>query len=287
VSAGPGWYPDPAGEPNLYRYWDGNTWSPETTNNPASRPPGSPAPPARTPAAYAPSPRRSSVGWFIGAGVLLAVIALVAVLVLRNIGGGTGVTDVPTQGPASADLCPEAATPTASPPAQTSARVTSGKLSYPRLPAPFDGPSWDSRVPFGRDVQIQDVVVETGPQGRPIWVSSVLIARLLAGDGFFGPEQGAKVVANCVVGKFYGNVPVQREDRTNKATTVDGHQAWLIESHLTFEVPGIKTKGETMIVVVVDTSDGEAGLFYASIPDTSPQYLEPSRRALADLKVEG
>jgi hypothetical protein len=131
------------------------------------------------------------------------------------------------------------------------------------------------------------VLVETGPNGAPLWVSSVLIARLLAGDGFFGPEQGAKVVASCVVGKFYGNVPVQREDSRNEATTVDGHKAWRIESHLTFDVPNIKTKGETMIIVVVDTSDGEAGLFYASIPDTSPQYMAPSRKALADLRVEG
>jgi hypothetical protein len=40
-----------------------------------------------------------------------------------------------------------------------------------------------------------------------------------------------------------------------------------------------------MIIVVVDTGDGEAGLFYASIPDTSPQFLEPARQALASLKV--
>jgi hypothetical protein len=130
-------------------------------------------------------------------------------------------------------------------------------------------------------------LVETAPGGTPTWVSSVLIARLLAGDGFFGPEQGAKVVANCVVGTFYGDAAVQRQDQRSEAMTVDGHQAWIIESHLTFDIPEIKTKGETMIIVVVNTSSDEAGLFYASIPDTSPQFLAPSRRALAELKVAG
>ncbi len=69
--------------------------------------------------------------------------------------------------------------------------------------------------------------------------------------------------------------------------TVDGRDAWLIESHLCFDVPGIRTKGELLIVSVVDTGDGEAGLFYASIPDTSPELVAPARKALADLRVEG
>lgn len=37
-----GWYPDPAGQPNTYRYWNGQSWSQETTGNPASPPPGAP-----------------------------------------------------------------------------------------------------------------------------------------------------------------------------------------------------------------------------------------------------
>ena len=42
----------------------------------------------------------------------------------------------------------------------------------------------------------------------------------------------------------------------------------------------------TMIVVVIDVGQqGEAGLFYATVPDTSPQFLPPIRRALADLQV--
>ena len=28
----PGWYPDPAGTPNRFRYWDGKAWSHEVTD---------------------------------------------------------------------------------------------------------------------------------------------------------------------------------------------------------------------------------------------------------------
>jgi hypothetical protein len=277
VSAAPGWYPDPAGQPGRFRYWDGRGWSATTSASPQSQP-LAPAP--------GPPRRRSPLPWILAAAAILVVITIVSILVVRGLVGGTIIDrGRVTSAPPSADICPDAVQPSASPAAQTGGRVTSGRLSYAKLGAPFSEPYWDRRVPFGRDVQSQQATVEADPNGTPTWVASVLIARLLAGDGFFGPEQGARVVASCVTGKFYGNAAVTRKDTRNKAITVDGHPAWTIESHLSFQLPKIKTTGETMIIVVVDTGDDEAGLFYASIPDTSPQFMEPARQALASLKV--
>jgi hypothetical protein len=277
VSAAPGWYPDPAGRPGRLRYWDGQGWSVTTSASPQGQPLGpTPGPPRR----------RSPLPWILAAAAILVVITIVIILVVRGLIGGTIIDRDPvTSAPPSADICPDAVQPSASPAAQTGDRVSSGRLSYAKLGAPFGEPYWDRRVPFGRDVQSQQATVEADPNGTPTWVASVLIARLLAGDGFFGPEQGARVVASCVTGKFYGNAAVTRKDTRNKAITVDGHPAWTIESHLSFQLPKIKTTGETMIIVVVDTGDGEAGLFYASIPDTSPQFMEPARQALASVKV--
>lgn len=44
-----GWYPDPAGQPQTYRYWNGSSWSEETTGDPYSPPPGPPAAPPPAP----------------------------------------------------------------------------------------------------------------------------------------------------------------------------------------------------------------------------------------------
>lgn len=144
----------------------------------------------------------------------------------------------------------------------------------------------DSRTPFGHDVQTQHALVERSADGETTWVAWALIARLFAGDGFYGPEQGAEVVADCVVALFYNDHEIARTDVKRESITVDGHEAYLIESHLSFDIPGIRTKGETMIVVVVDVGQqGEAGLFYGTIPDTSPQFLAPIRAALADLQI--
>lgn len=46
-----GWYPDPAGAPDTYRYWDGSAWSQVTTTDPAATP--APGAAEREPAAPA------------------------------------------------------------------------------------------------------------------------------------------------------------------------------------------------------------------------------------------
>ena len=282
----PGWYPDPGGQPGRFRYWDGRAWSAATTADPPT-PPSSPAL-VPSPAGVPASRRRSAVPWLIGAIALAVVLVVIAVLVLRNLFGPTVAGPEPGPNPTtSTEVCPDAVLETATPPpAQVGDRVRSGALSYGRLPEPFSPPKWDSRVPFGRDVQSQDATVEQNAQGQQTWVAQVLVARLLAGDGFFGPEQGAKVVAECVTGKFYGNADVERTDSRNEATTVDGRSAWLIEAHLTFSLPDVVTTGETMIIVVVETVTGEAGLFYASIPDTSPQFMAAAQAAQTTLTVD-
>ena len=94
------------------------------------------------------------------------------------------------------------------------------------------------------------------------------------------------MVADCLTGKFYGDADVDRTDQRNQATTVDGRPAWLIEAHLTFSLPDIETTGKTMINVVVETVTGEAGLFYASVPDTSPQFMPAARAAQSTLEVD-
>jgi hypothetical protein len=296
VSAAPGWYPDPGGQPGQFRFWDGRAWSAATTADPRTPPPGSVAPPVPGPVpppgpVLPPTPgrRRSALPWVLGAAALVTVLVVIAVLVVRSLTGDVlGDPGPVPSGTPSRLVCPDAVVETAGPPPpQTGDRVRSGALSYARLPAPFRAPEYDVRVPFGRDVQSQNATVEQDAAGTPTWVAGVLIARLLAGDGFYGPEQGAKVVAECVTGKFYGDATVTRKDRRNEATTVDGRPAWVIEAQLSFSLPNIATTGELMVIVVVETVTGEAGLFYASIPDTSPQFVEPARKAQASLKVDG
>ena len=107
-----------------------------------------------------------------------------------------------------------------------------------------------------------------------------MVGELVAGDGFFEPEDGAEIVLRCVTGTFYGNAEVTRDDTLSQAMTVDGHDGWIMESDLSFSIPGLEATNELLTVVIVDLENGSAGLFASSVPGNAPQYNEPAKQAM-------
>jgi hypothetical protein len=322
VSAQAGWYPDPGGGQGLFRYWDGKAWSAATSPHPSAPPPaqglvGSASEPGRSTAgslgnqpygslggqsggpygsaqnagAYAQyqqtQKKRSPIGWWVAGIALVVVIVVVAVIAIRAVTGGGGISGLPT-GQGSQDVCPRASTesPTAPGTAPSDGRVHGGPVSYPLLGSPWGAPTGDQRVPFGSDVQEQTVTVEEDYQPGASWVASVLVGELQAGDGFFTPEQGSQIVVKCILGKFYGDNPVNSDVTVNQKATIDGHEAWIVESKLSFDIRGLQTKGELLIVAIV-SAGATSGLYYASIPNTRPELVAPARQALKELKVDG
>jgi hypothetical protein len=326
VSANPGWYPDPGGGQGLFRYWDGKAWSAATSPNPSAPPPsqslvGGPPQQGGQPSgqggqpqgqggqpAYGQSPygqdygssayanyqelekKKSPIGWWIAGAALVIGIIIVAVIAIRAVTGGsdTGTTGGPVAQP-SQDACPPQSTaspePAPSPPAD--GRVHGGPVSYPQLGSPWSAPQTENRVPFGTDVRTQMVPVETDYDGSGSnWVAQILVGELQAGDGFFTPEQGAQIVVKCILGSFYGDNPINSNVTVNEKTTIDGHEGWLVESKLTFDIVGLETKGELLIVAIVSAGN-RSGLYYATIPDSTPELVQPARDALQQLQVDG
>lgn len=230
---------------------------------------------------------RAGTGWLIAGAVVLVVLVVVVAFIVRSVNGGGLSGDERPGGQSTRPICPpEDLRPATQVPTQDG-RVYGGKLSYPQLPPPWTLPSPETRVPFGRNAWTQNILVERYSQTQS-WVASVLVAELNAGDGFFSPEEGSEIVMTCIVGAFYGNARVERDDRVNRATTVDGHDAWVIESDLSFSIPNLQTNRELAIVVIVETGPGTSSLYYASIPlNTAPQWELPARQAMADLRVDG
>lgn len=275
----------------MYRFWDGGSWSASLSPTPGAAPPMSQSglPRQGSAAPYAPgrpttpiTPRKRSWGWIIGLLAVLVALVVVIVLVVQRVGGGLA-TPLTPGGQPSGDVCPQPRTESPQP-QPGDGRVHGGRLSYPLLGSPWSAPQPEDKVAFGRGVLIQSVEIEKS--GAQRWLAAVLIGELVAGDGFFAPEDGAAIVVKCVSGTFYGDSEVTRDDKVNKSTTVDGHDAWVIESQLGFDVPGIKAKSELLIVVIVETGNGSAGLFYASIPENAPELIAPARRALASVHVD-
>jgi hypothetical protein len=59
-----------------------------------------------------------------------------------------------------------------------------------------------------------------------------------------------------------------------------------VESQLTFDIPGLEATGELLIVAIV-SGGNRSGLYYASIPDTTPELVQPARDTLNQLQVDG
>ncbi len=230
--------------------------------------------------------KRTPVGWWIGAAALLVVIVVVAVFAIRAIGNGTLAGGGAGGGQATEEVCPPETSVTSPIAHPNDGRVYGGPLSYPMLGEPWSAPQSDDRVPFGSDVSTQVVVVEPNYQPNSNWVASILIGELQAGDGFYTPQQGSQIVVKCILGKFYGDNPVTSDVKVNQATTIDGHDGWLVESQLSFDIQGLQTKGELLIVAIVSAGD-RSGLYYASIPDTTPELVPTARQVLQELKVSG
>jgi hypothetical protein len=138
---------------------------------------------------------------------------------------------------------------------------------------------------IGSDVRNQLIPVETNYDGKGAnWLASILVGELQAGDGFFTPEQGSQIVVKCILGSFYGDNPVNSNVKVNQKVTIDDHEGWLVESQLTFDIPGLETKGELLIVAIVSAGN-RSGLYCASIPDTTPELVQPARDTLKQLQV--
>jgi len=75
-----GWYPDPDGSPR-FRYWDGDTWSTQTTTNPRT------TPPPRTDDNQASGGHRNERGWVAALVVLALVTAVLATVLVWATGG--------------------------------------------------------------------------------------------------------------------------------------------------------------------------------------------------------
>ena len=86
--------------------------------------------------------------------------------------------------------------------------------------------------------------------------------------------------------RFYSDALVQRNDVRSQAATVDGHDSWIIETHLSFDIPMLKEKGETAIFQVVRINDESSSIYYASIPDSRPDLLNVARQVQGQLRVD-
>jgi hypothetical protein len=304
VSA-PGWYPDPGGRAGHYRFWDGQTWAPTTTANPAGAAPAAPAgPPLR-------APRRRLGRWLVAAAVLVVVLAVIGALVVRNAdrpildpgpsatttgGVETSPATTPSAEPSPTAPSPRvmdpstgatpsgAACPVGNPFARQDyrrdGRVHGGSLSFPRQPGWEEPGTLTSDFTWAYDVGETDTPVE------PQWFTSFAVGAVSVADGFEDPQSAAELAMRCTVASaLYSNVS-SRTDLADEQTTVDGYQAWTLRSEIRAYDARTSFGGDTVQITVVDLGSPEAlAFFWGSAPLGDAAATARLDRVLEQLRV--
>ncbi|MFT4163868.1 MAG: DUF2510 domain-containing protein [Microlunatus sp.] len=308
----PGWYPDPAGTPNRYRYWDGHAWSQETTDNPAGTSPSTGRPRRRGPV--------------IAILAVVVVAVLIGTVVVRGLLRDRPIADpdpgplpsstvsgwddssatptpepsvFPSELPSASPSAPPRPTPTPTPkptqarplrpcpegmpssrqPYPSDGRVHGGGLSFPRVSG------WDdasgAAYSWAYDVGEQLIRVE----GEK-WYANLVVGALFTGDGFDEPKRAAELVMQCVISSGLYPFLTGSEQVWSKQVTVDGHPAWSIRTNVLIDDPELKAKGDVVEVIVVDTDSPEAlAMFVGQVNLGDKKLLRIMDSTIKNLRV--
>ena len=314
----PGWYPDPAGTPNRFRYWDGRTWSHDTTDDPASATPAAPASGTGGRAS-----RRRRLGPLILVVTALLVVVLVGFFVVRGLSGNRPIVD-PGPLPSSTVSGWDDSRPTTDPETPTptpSASLPTPTPSQTRTPTPRPSPTEQLRAcPQGQPAVRQDHpsdgrvhggglsfpevrgwqnssgaefswAYDVGEQRKqaesPSWYANLAVGALFTLDGFEEPRRSAELVMQCVISSGLYPYFTGREAVWSKAVTVDGRPGWSIRAEIRVDDPELTTKGDTVEVTVVDTGAPESLAMFIGAVDIGNRALAKNLDStIANLRVE-
>jgi hypothetical protein len=90
-------------------------------------------------------------------------------------------------------------------------------------------------------------------------------------------------VSDDVRNAYYPEPNVKEQVRSER-TTLGGRPAWVSTFHLSFRADGLKARGESVAVVLLDVGRQDAAVLYLSIPDTHKQFSKDIDRVIASVR---
>lgn len=293
----PGWYPDPGGASGQFRYWDGSTWSSETSPDPNGGAPGGKG------------RGKPPVGLIIGIVAGIAAIALIAVFLVPGLFNGNSTvadgpvdtstptgsswdetskpTTPPPSGPSNTPSTPqpsggtEVICPVGNPNLRTSAnqsgKLTGGGLVVNQIPA-WRVDSAPMGLSFAYDVQSQTKSITLG------WASNVAVGALKKSDGYTDVKQAADMTMQCLASSGFYTGFQRREDLVTESKTISGHAAYRIKSNIYVTGQG-SIKGDVVDIIVVDTGNADYFGVYFGIATIDDRWVPYVDAVTASLRV--
>lgn len=296
-----GWYPDPGGQPDRYRYWDGESWSEQTSADPADPPPGS--------ASRTRHPTAEDHRYYSGAAFGLAALALVVVVVstvviirrtadpdplgpvsgMNTAAPGWSGSPMPQAGTPAADrtarsdrqpTCP-VGQPAELAPHPVDGRVHGGRLSMARIPG-YSSPEPEYMLSWMSDTEGISQTTEPG------WQSIFAVGELERTTDFATVRDAAHSSMTCAMHtRWYlhltGHKPVR-----DQPIRIDGYQGWILTWNVYDDTPGIKVPGDQLTFVAVDDGRSDAySMWCGMVPIGDTHRMALDERELAGLQVSG
>ena len=292
--ASSGWYPDPGGSPGRFRYWDGNTWSAQTTANPTSTPPAGQGD-------HVTGGRRSERGWIVA----LVVLALVTILVVAGLmfasgsvpGTGGKTTEDTNSSPPTVDAWDETSTPTDTPPptgidngewvdcpwsrgkgntTQVAGRLTSAGLSVD-LPPEYE--EYEFAFVMAYDFH---AVSRSTPYALD---SAIGVGRISLADGFTQLSTAANQAMQCWSVTTHSHTEGHAVLIAGVQITVSGQPAWHVQWEIFSKYEDVPN--EILDVIVIDMGPGADyfGLYLSCHPAGDRNFEARITAAMSSLRV--
>lgn len=304
----PGWYPDPAGVPQRYRWWDGERWSQAVGESPNAPPPDALAarlargeltdddsdeiPELDDPDQDEWQPRRSSPARMVLALTLSLTLVVVA-------GLGTGLVFWKDSGPPTAaeepapNQVPSArSTPGAAPTGQLDPKSRTATLGPATIKLP--GPPYQLyadpiTVPYlFQTCFLANAEVHPRYDGKSTWSATIALAQISPElINSTDLEKTAAKAAERYAQRFFGGHETKLGRLSVSDWSVDGHPGVMITFRVSYDVKKLASRYDKVSVILVRLDNGSFIAATSSVPnDADPELSRLARKSLESLRIK-
>lgn len=288
----PGWYRDPAGVDEHFRWWDGEEWTDAISTSAQA---AAPALPWHSSAMFAPRARPRS-----GVQLLFTMTCGFAVFVAAGLGAGwaiwrdssQSISPVPAAyATTSVPFAPGAPASIAAPAGQLdeSTGVASiGRASMTLPGAPYELHRDPMQISGLFDVVfVANAEVHSNYDGSHSWSAATGFAHL---DSSLTQspdleQAGAKALPQLAVHLFGGH-PATLRNISSADRSVDGHPGMLFTAEVHYAIKKLPSTYDTISALVVRLDDGSLVVGLSAIPnDADPHLRRAAERSLHSLTI--
>jgi hypothetical protein len=283
----PGWYPDPAGAPGLYRWWDGSHWADVTSDSVQAPPPL--ALPIEAAGGVAPyhhaSPLRIAAA--LGLGFALFISASI----------GLGLAIWPTQSDRSAQRAaggpgglPTVGSVGTDPVGYLDERTRTATIGPASLTMPGD-PYILSPDPMAIRGVLDLLFWASAPvhvryDGKNTWSSGVLLGRVAQSSSQDELQTEGTLALHRLSNAIFEQHPTELKGLRWDEHAVDGRPGMLFSARAYYSVDRLPSRYDTVTAVVVRLDDGSLIMAASSVPnDAGSDVARQAADALKTLSI--